>query len=356
MKYLSLLLLYILAVLLIAYSYDTSRLTKDYPTPNVEGQNRILGMLLTYNYNHIDPLMLIMGEYQSMCEGGWAPTVAIFTTVPFSSEMRRYLRQKTYCYRTNSSVSVIISVHEPGISVALGAEHRKFMGDKVNDYDVFVYHEDDIIFKHSQLNGFLYETRRLHELMPEDGLMNHNIGFQRFRRLLHGENGHANDYGEQDIFEQELLEETPNFNPVCMGDGGTAPYLHVTGNLHQAMWVFTREQINMLQEKCGFLNQSSPSREFMSSFSVWDHCHLNKLLPAERFAQFIVQHYYQQRHVSWYPAFHSDENIRAGYHYYAVPKVNLHMPPCWHAVQEESFREQYGNKTREEASPRRFFY
>jgi hypothetical protein len=91
MKYLSLLLLYILAVLLIAYSYDTSRLTKDYPTPNVEGQNRILGMLLTYNYNHIDPLMLIMGEYQSMCEGGWAPTVAIFTTVPFSSEMRRYL-------------------------------------------------------------------------------------------------------------------------------------------------------------------------------------------------------------------------------------------------------------------------
>ena len=124
MKYISLEFLCALAILLIAYSYDTSQLTKDYPTPHVEGQNRILGMVLTFNYNHIDPLMLIMGEYQSMCEGGWAPTVVIFTSSNFTVELKRYLRQKTYCYRTNSSVPIIVSVHDPGVGVALGAEHR----------------------------------------------------------------------------------------------------------------------------------------------------------------------------------------------------------------------------------------
>ena len=134
-----------------------------------------------------------------------------------------------------------------------------------------------------------------------------------------------------------------------MGENGEShPYIHITGNLHQAMWIFTREQVHMLQEKCSFLNQSSPSREFMSSFSVWEHCHMHKVLPAERMLQFVVQHFYQQRHVSWYPTFTSEENIRAGFHYYAIPKVIVNMPECWSSIQRESFLVQYGNKSRGE--------
>jgi len=65
--------------------------------------------------------------------------------------------------------------------------------------------------------------------------------------------------GESDIFEQELLEETPNFIPICLGPQNL-PYIKVEGNIHQAIWAFTRDQILILQDKCSFLNQSSPSR------------------------------------------------------------------------------------------------
>ena len=102
------------------------------------------------------------------------------------------------------------------------------------------------------------------------------------------------------------------------------------------MWIFTREQIKMLQERCNFLNQSSASREFMSSFSVWDHCRFKKIIPAQRLLQYMIQvfdsykiiegmmltllflctisfqHYYHQKHVSWYPTYVADENLRAG--------------------------------------------
>ena len=34
----------------------------------------------------------------------------------------------------------------------------------------------------------------------------------------------------------------------------------VAGNTHQAMWALTRRQIEMYQNSCNFLNQSSDSR------------------------------------------------------------------------------------------------
>ena len=100
--------------------------------------------------------------------------------------------------------------HDPSINVALGAEHRKYLRHHHEEFDLFVYHEDDIVLKNSHLYGFLHETKKLHELMPENGLSDYCIGLQRYRHLFHGENGHQNNYGEQDIFEQDLLEETPD--------------------------------------------------------------------------------------------------------------------------------------------------
>lgn len=229
---------------------------KGYPEAHSQN-NRLLGLILAYNLDHIDPLLLIFNEYVSMCEGGWNTTVVLFTTVDWSPRLRRFIRQKTYCYRMGKSLDVRYSLHNASISVGLGAEHRKYLGNEVNNFDVFVYHEDDMVFKHSHLVAFLAETKKLHYLMPEFGLRDHTIGFQRYRRLLRSGEMHHVTWGEQDIIEQDLLEETPNFRLQCIKD---EPYLLVEGNIHQAMWVFTQQHIHLLQEKCYFLNQSNPSR------------------------------------------------------------------------------------------------
>lgn len=205
---------------------------------------------------------------------------------------------------------------------------------EVNNYDVFVYHEDDILFKYSHLIAYLHETKKLHQLDSKNGLLYHSIGFQRYRHL-HFQHG----WGESDIIEQDLLEETPTFKPICVND--TDPYLVVEGNPHQAMWILTQQQIFMLQEKCLFLNYSSASREHMSSFSLFgESCQLTKLIPARHFMTFAVLHYYQQRHVSWKPVFLADDNMISGYHYYAIPKVKLETPTCWESLILETLAEQ----------------
>jgi hypothetical protein len=246
---------FVISMLLsISLSFPTEDFIKNYPT-SFTTNNRVLGMVLTFNLVHIDPLIMILNEYVSMCEGGWEPTIVIFTVVNWSQQLRRLMRQKVYCYRTQSFIPIITSVHDSNVGTGLGAQHRVYMAEHLDSFDVFIYHEDDIVVKFGHLIAYLQETKTLHTIAPENGLHSSLIGFQRYRRLFKGD-GHS-PYGEQDVIEQELLEEMPDFHPVCISD---KPYLHVHGNIHQAMWILTKSQVSMLQEKCSFLNQSSASR------------------------------------------------------------------------------------------------
>lgn len=58
----TMLLLLLLLLLLLVMSAS-------FPAPNT-ANNRVLGFILAFDYNHIDPLMLIFNEYVSMCEAG----------------------------------------------------------------------------------------------------------------------------------------------------------------------------------------------------------------------------------------------------------------------------------------------
>jgi hypothetical protein len=235
--------------------YSNEKLMENYPTPNTKN-NRIMGMLLAFNNYHIDPVLIILNEYVSMCEGRWQPTVVFFTTVHWSPTMSRFFRQKAYCYRIQAPIEIRTSEYDVTINIGLGAQHRIYMRKEINNYDVFVYHEDDILFKHAHLAAYIHETKQLHNLLPETGLYDYCIGFQRYRKIYRNNDIH-DSFAEQDIFEMEFFEEIPSFVPDCIKE---QPYIRVDGNIHQAMWILTQQQVLMLVDKCNFLNQSSPSR------------------------------------------------------------------------------------------------
>lgn len=237
-------------------SYDGNLMMHNYPTAYTEN-NKVMAFLLTFNFYHLDPVLLILNEFVSICESGWRPTVVIQTTVEWTPEIMQYLRRKSFCYARNSSIEIRIDRHDPSVGIGLSATHRPYLYNEVNNYDLFVYLEDDIVFKSTSLAAFVHETKKLYELhQPHNILWTHTIGFQRFRRLNRdSEVGH---YGEQDLFESELLEETPGFEPICMRD--REPYLWVRGNLHSGMWIFTKQQVLMLHEKCSFMNTTIISR------------------------------------------------------------------------------------------------
>ena len=295
----------------------------NFPTA-LTAHNRVLGMVCSYNMDHMDSLYLILGEYVSMCEGGWNPKVVLFTTADYTPPARRVLKYRTWCHRLNASLDFEFNVHDPSISINLAAQHRRYMSTRVNDFDVFVYHEDDMIVRYHQLVSFIGEIKKLQTLIPDSALRDNTIGFLRYRRLPS-----AHGYQARDVIEQELMDEEPAFTHICIAN---QPYIHVTGNMHQAMWVFTQEHVHVLQEKCNFLNHSSASREFMSSFGVFDkkphHCGLNKLLPGLSFHSFFIQHYYQSKFPHWWPVFKATDNMLAGRHA-QQDSGEPGLPDCW---------------------------
>lgn len=302
----------------------------NFPTANT-AYNRILGLICSYNMDHIDSLYLILQEYVSMCEGGFDPNVVIFTTSDYTPQARRLIKYRTWCYRSNSSIKIEYNVHDPSISINLASLHRKYMGSQVNNFDLFIYHEDDMMVKYAQVVAFLIEIKKLQTLLPDSALRDNTFGFLRYRRL-----GGSHGYQSKDMIEQELMDEEPTLHHICIGK---EPYLHVTGNMHQAMWLFTQEHVHILQDKCQFLNQTQASREFMSSFSIFDkkphHCGLNKLLPGLTFHTFFIQHYYQSKQPHWHPIFKATDNALAGRHY-MNDQGEPHVPDCWKDVVREN--------------------
>ena len=143
--------------------------------------NRIMAFVLSYDFGHMDPLLLILNEYISICEGGWNLTVVISTTANWTPTLHRYISEKVYCYRIGAEIPIRWDFHPANVSTALSAVHRNILGQELHNYDLFFYHEDDMIFKYAHIVGFLGETLRTHQLLPANGLRDHTIGFQRYR-------------------------------------------------------------------------------------------------------------------------------------------------------------------------------
>ena len=132
-------------------------------------------------------------------------------------------------------------------------------------YDMTIYLEEDMIIELRHLTYYLDTLRQLQSILGSSALTQYYPGFQRYRRHLRPFQLNKEPMSERQIEHQEYLEEIPFFRPICLPSGHA--YLQVTGNkrvpaanVYQAMWMLTRHQVAALQQKCGFLDQTSNPR------------------------------------------------------------------------------------------------
>ena len=306
-------------VMLILYFYnalsdDARAVSRNVTFPKAfTPHNRVLGMILFYDWSQYDPLSIILAEFLSLCESGWDVKLAIYTTVTWDM-MKEYYRRRLYCYRTQRPLEMVIYVHPANVSIGLAAVHRKLVQQEINKHDLFVYLEADIILKASQVSAFVFEQERLYHLLSKDSWMLQGLGFLRYCRNPLGNSNsnmrinstlqHLLSTGQHDRYmtKHERYLEMPRLTPVCIKD---QRYINVTGNVHQAMWMMTREQILALvaSKRCRFFDHGSLMprthgmiREYMSSFSIFisdypTSCQLHKLIPYNRVFSFSVHHY-----------------------------------------------------------------
>lgn len=213
---------------------------------------RILGMVLAFDNSRLEALRRSLENYVFMCEAGWDPTVVIYTTIYYSAEELRRLNYMTYCYRTGSSLPLRFSLHDPSIRFDLAGVHRYTLYAEQDNFDLFVYHEDDMIITLQHVVAYTMETALLEKRFGSNFTSTHSIGFIRIQREP-----------SPSVIGSEVLCEIPRFMRVSIPspfDRVEYPYVQLRIQVHQAMWMLTRSQVKGLQTRCGFMNQTNPGR------------------------------------------------------------------------------------------------
>jgi hypothetical protein len=266
---------------------------------------------------------------------------------------------KTHCYRLNRTVEV--KYYYVNASSNFASYHRNYTAKVIDDYDIFIYQEDDMILTYHNIVSWIHATWRLDSLLPEGEMKNYLFGFIRFRRQYRISSSHSlkqftgKDITNSDLIETEIIAEEPAVAYTCISG---EKYLILTGNTHQAFWILSKDQILSLQNKCQFLNQSrngeSGTIEYMSDFSIWDKnptrsnpyggCGMIKIMPSN-IESFLVHHYFpgQSR------ARHSNLMYNELRRFYVGNRANKgYIPPCWKDLVNVSQTEELQHKEYDE--------
>ena len=137
---------------------------------------RILVAVASYDFNQIPHLEELLDGYHDVaCAGAAAVDVVVHTTVVYPVVWLDMFNTRFTC----TSFSLTFSIQNKSLRLHLVDVHRELFYERLNDYDLFVYTEDDIRVSPTTVEAYWKETRLLREQLGEKEHTNYNVGIVR---------------------------------------------------------------------------------------------------------------------------------------------------------------------------------
>jgi hypothetical protein len=281
------------------------------------------------------------------CFGRFNVSIIVQTVDAWTPEEIDDLRTLSVCLSSDAPLDIRFETFPEGVKMDLTRMHRSTVRRFLDEYDLFVYQEDDMAITADHIDMFLEYTAVIERVPGDD---NHNddaavvletnnlkeaddrggspfdaVGFVRFEELV-GTTTLLTPDGSTSVVHSNggrFIIEMPQqiFMPRCING---VPFLADEVNPHQALWMMTREQLKRLDGACSFFDQgpqdlaeSRGMMVFMSSFSVYkadprvlqlvgvhanSSCDVNKVVPAKEWFRAGV-HHSRQRYAADYPRY-----------------------------------------------------
>lgn len=182
--------------------------------------------------------------------------------------------------------------------------HRPLFYEKINDYDLFIYTEDDIRVSPRTVAAYLDETRRVEELVGQKRASDFNVGIVRYEynfpstTVITDKTRHATQNVTRVYWEHSMFPPIPKATEAVPVDEFRKTHVHMK-NHHQGMFMATRDlllawkdrkgcEFDRVRDRPGMKNRpSQPSegtqRVWMSSQMLYGgrHCNVQqvRLLP-----------------------------------------------------------------------------
>jgi len=200
----------------------------------------------------------------------------------------KYLERLLAEYRSMRHQIQIVVLSEafkevaPGVELAIGLPdrdpwslpfaHKRIFAERLEQYDLFIYSEDDTLITEATIHAFL----RVNELLNE----NEVPGFLRFERGVDGKLNFPDVHGHF------------HWDPSSVCSRGMYAFARFT-NEHSACYMLTRAQLRAAIGSGGFLTGPHKGRYGLPETAATDaytQCGLKKLVCISHLEDFLVHH------------------------------------------------------------------
>jgi len=150
--------------------------------------------------------------------------------------------------------------------------HKQLFADRIEQYDAFIYSEDDILVSERNIRAFLEVTPKL----QDDEI----AGFMRIETHPDGRKSY------------DMIHAFFRWAPLSARFRNGELYAHLT-NEHAAAYILTRDHLRRAIDSGGFLVPPHQHRYDLLCTAATDpytQCGITKLLPLDRLADFEVRH------------------------------------------------------------------
>eukprot|EP00638_Chattonella_subsalsa_P000119 CAMPEP_0117738780 /NCGR_PEP_ID=MMETSP0947-20121206/3343_1 /TAXON_ID=44440 /ORGANISM="Chattonella subsalsa, Strain CCMP2191" /LENGTH=373 /DNA_ID=CAMNT_0005554555 /DNA_START=170 /DNA_END=1288 /DNA_ORIENTATION=+ len=224
---------------------------------------RILYVICMYDLGKLREVERMMESVMDMCVAGSRLTVVIQTTESADDIRFALLQKKLQCSGSRGSISFEIDVYPKKLKLDLTKKHRQLMYDRLDNFDLFIYSEDDMDIRPSTIAAYLAETSKLEAALPDmysDSYPHQQyvISFIRWEENRKGlrafkKERFQNIEGEATrVFWENTKEEYDVIELEGLSSGSPRiPYVTMV-HPHSAMWILTRDQLMWLQDTCQF--------------------------------------------------------------------------------------------------------
>ena len=142
---------------------------------------RILVAIAAFDFNQIPHMEEVLDSYHDICVAGAVVDVVIHATVAYPVTFIDMLNSRFTC--ENFSLDIVLK--PSSLRLHLVDCHRELFYSKIDEYDLFIYTEEDIQVTPRTVSTYLQETDRIRKIMDNDNTSSYsfsdfNVGIVRY--------------------------------------------------------------------------------------------------------------------------------------------------------------------------------
>jgi hypothetical protein len=273
---------------------------------------RILVVIAAYDFSQIPHLEEVLDTYHDLCIVGAFVDVVIHATVAYPVALIDLWNTRFPC--SDYHVTIVLKPHS--LRLHLVDEHRTLFYEKINEYDLFIYTEDDMRVSATAVATYLYETKRIEQLLQGQSEVkpsDFNVGIVRYEYnypanvIIDDNTRHATQnvtrvYWEHSNFERPVVPNAVDHVPQTL----LAQKYVFMKNHHQGMYLATRELLQAWKDRgpqCRFDQirdrpgrgaqpTEGTQRVWMSSHMLYGskHCNVQQVIPIDAMGSLTIWH------------------------------------------------------------------